>query len=515
MGIKIFFKGIFWVIYVLSLFMLGALLFFGDQVMFLANSLAPVQEEHAAPQRLVIAYALPVSSLDPTLFDSVTRSRLVNIYEGLVRTDRNLKIQPAIAVSWGLLNPTTWEFKLRPHVKFHNGNEVTARDVVASIDRAQNFEGSQLKPLLNTVQKVDAIDDLTIHVTTSVPDPLLLNKLAVTYILPVDYTNFDQPEGTGPYQMMLWDKGNQMILKRFTDYWGQKPFYDEVTTKTIRDKDERIQALMDGSVQLLADVPPAAVKHLVSDKIVTKSIPSLEVSFLMFNTQNGFFKERAFREAVAEDLNPQVFVDIAGGYAHSVGQFVSSGVFGYNPELPITAYNPDDAKKKAGSITSQSFERSQTVLNYAFGSEIIAQYVQSQLLDLGIDVDLNPMSPDDFQKKLNSGTSEFYYLGWRSELGDDYDFLQSVAHSRDVSGRYGQFNGANYMNKKVDQLIESSDRDLNESSRLKSLQEAMKILVQDDLAGVPLFETETIFAYQNTVNFDPRVDGYIYVSEIK
>ncbi len=511
-------------LYVLVLIILGAQLFFGDQVMFFANSFTGAPQPHGSAETLTIAYALPSQSLDPTLFDPVTRSRLVNIYEGLVRTDRNLRIQPAIAVSWGLVDPTTWEFKLRPHVKFHNGVEVKTDDVVSSINYALTSDNSQLKALLNSISEVKAVDASTIRITTKTPDPLLLNKLAVTYIFPKDYVNFDQPVGTGPYQFVSWDQGQQMTLKRFENYWGSESYYAQLVLKTIEDKDARIAALSSGLVDLLADVPPSAGCEFTQSNnpgcptipnVTMKTIPSLQVNFIMFNPNQGIFQDRTLREAAAYALDRQQFVDIAGGYAHPIDQFVSSGVFGFNPDIKGYDFDMTKAHADADPVVAQSFVQLTVTLDYAQGNDVIAQYIQQQLHGLGINVVLNPLSGNDFQQKILSGSSEMYFLGWRSELGDANDFLQSVVHSRDQSGLSGEFNGTNYANHSVDDLIDKSQEDLNIQTRLKDMQDAMKILVEDDIAGVPLFETQTIFAYKNKIQFDPRVDGYIYASEIK
>jgi peptide/nickel transport system substrate-binding protein len=491
--------------------------------MYLANSFTAAPVVHGSAESLTIAYAQPTQSLDPTLFDSVTRNRLVNIYEGLVRTDRNLKIEPAVAVSWGLVNPTTWEFILRPNVKFHNGLNVRVADVISSIDLARNGDQSQLKNLLSTISDVQKVDDSTLRITTRVPDPLLLNKLAVTYVFPQDYANFDQPIGTGPYQFVSLDNSNQMTLKSFDGYWGNQPFYSKVVLKTIENRDDRMAALKNGSVDLLADVPPPegctldtlqTSSCLSIPNVEIKTIPSLQVSFLMFNTNSGVFKDKSLRLALAYALDRNEFVKIAGGFANPIQQFVSSGIFGFDPDIQGYGFDMDKAKAIADPIVSDSFERMEINLDYAVGNDVIAQYVQTQLGALGIDVDLNPLSPDDFQKKLQTGTSDFYFLGWRSELGDANDFLQTVVHSRDASGLSGLFNGTNYSNKDVDTLIDKSQQDLNEKNRLKEMQDAMKILVNDDIAGIPLFETETLYAYQNKIKFEPRVDGYVYAAEI-
>jgi ABC-type transport system substrate-binding protein len=208
-------------------------------------------------------------------------------------------------------------------------------------------------------------------------------------------------------------------------------------------------------------------------------------------------------------------VDIAGGYAQPVRQFVSSGVFGFNPEIEGYVFDMKKALATAEPVTSQSFEQLLVTLDYAVGNDVVAQYIQDQFRQIGIDVLLNPLSGQEFQEKLESGSSEFYYLGWRSELGDANDFLQNVAHSRDQDGLSGQYNGTGYLNPEADELIDSSLHDLNVKTRLKSMQDAMKILVEDDIAGIPLFETQTIFAYNNKLQFEPRVDGYIYAAEIR
>lgn len=513
-------------LYVLVLLLLGGQLFFGDQMMFFGNFFTGTPAAHGSAEKLAIAYAFPVQSLEPTLFDPATRSRLVNVYEGLVRTDRNLKIEPAIAVSWGLVDPLNWDFTLRPHVKFHNGQEVAAEDIVASIDRARNYEGSQLKTFLNSITDVKAVDASTLRITTKTPDPLLLNKLAVTFIFPKDSSNFDKPVGTGPYEAVSWEAGKDMSLQRFSDYWGEEPHYAQVDLRTIPDKDERIAALRQNQIQLLADVPPSAgcsYNHVQKElsscsalpQVHFKIIPSLQVNFLMFNLNQGLFREKSLRRAVAYALDRQQFVGIAGGYAQPIHQFVSSGVFGFNPDLKGYDFDMDKAKTEAEPIISQSFEQLSVTLDYTAGDDVVVQYVKDQLKLLGVDVVLNPLSPAEFQKKLLEGSSEMYYLGWRSELGDASDFFVNVVHSRDGYGLGGQFNGTSYSNGDVDSLIDASQQDLNLKKRLNSMQDAMKILVEDDIVGIPLFETQTLFASQDKIIFEPRVDGYIYAAEIK
>lgn len=505
-----------------ALALLGVYLFAGDTILFYINS--DVDVRHASrgvDEVLTIGYAFTPPTLEPTHFDPITRRHLVNTYEGLVLTNRDLKVEPGLAVSWGLIDPLTWEFRLRPNVTFHNGRVMTAQDVVFSLERAVGYDGSQLGDLLRTIKSVDLSGGDRIRIHTNVPDPLLLYKLALVYVFPYGYTDFELPVGTGPYRMISRE-GGLMLLERNDKYWGPAPAFATVELRDIQDRRERLAALDRGELKLLSGLPPSAACWMIdtqihaegcdalqNENISIKSIPSLEVSFLAFNVQHELFRSRSVRKAVSESFDPQVFIDIAFGFAKPANQFVSSGVFGFNPEIEDRTYDLQSAKDLMNRIMGSSFERVSVTFDYPAALQPIGEYVQLQMVELGVDVDLNPLSDSALQQKISRGQSDFYFLGWRSELGDSIDFLQAVAHSD------GLFNGSNYTNPNVDRLIDESRENLEEEERLLQMQEAMNIIVTEDIIGVPLFESETIFAFQKDIFFEPRVDGYVFASEIK
>jgi len=512
-------------IYVVALLLVGVYLFFPDQVMFFVNYVNPPIEFHGSSDQIVVGYAFKPVSLDPTAFDAVTRSYLGDLYEGLVQTDRDLNIKPALAVSWGLLDATTWEFRLRPGVKFHDGSNMTANDVVASIERARSAKESQLVNLLSTIRSVQAVGMDRVWVKTIAPDPNLLSKMAVTYIYPSKLKQFDKPLGTGPYAFAGYSEDG-LALVAFSDYWGHKPYFHKVLLKFIPDRTERIKALEKGDIQLLANVPPnyacsktekyqhAPGCHVIKNKkIMIKAIPSLEVSFLVFNHKNKLFSRRAVREAVSRIIDQSDFVDLAFGFARPVGQFVSNGVFGFNPDITKLSCQPEESKKKFAAACADIFEAIEVMFDYPENLETIGEYVKSVLNDLGFSVELNPLRSEDLQKKIVDGDSDLFFMGWRSELGGALDFLQSVVHTKDPARGYGLYNGAHYSNKQVDALIESAEHNLDEQSRLQQLQDAMKLVV-DDIYGVPLYESMTIFGFYDYLDFNPRVDGYIRVADI-
>lgn len=480
--------------------------------------------------QFAVGYAYWASDLDPVLFDFVTRSYLVDVYEGLVKTDKNLKIVPGIAISWGMIDDYDWKFVLRPGIKFHNGKAVNSGDVVYSINRAMTEEKSGLKNFLSTIASVRALDEKTIEIKTKSPDPLLLNKLSVTFIYPDKYEDFNKPIGTGPYKFYALSNEN-LVLNRFDDYWGLKPYFREISLEAFEDKNERLKALENGTVQFLVAVPPFSAvssdskyysysdaQPIKSDNIAFSKIPSLEVVFLIFNNKNDLFKNREVREAVKSSLNYDAFVDLAFGFAKKTGQFISNGIFGYNPSIKFVdsdINNINKAKEKMKIFSaSDVFDKQSITFDYPVSMESTAQVIKQSLMDIGIDVKLNSIGVSDFEKKIMEGKSDLYILGWRSELGDAGDFLDNIVHTRDDKLNLGVYNGGNYSNKKVDELLDKSRVNFDERKRLVDLQEAVRIVTEEDIIGVPLFESDSIFAYDKSINFDPRIDGYLHIAEL-
>ncbi len=509
---------------------IGIYLFFGDQLLFYLSTQTDFFEKPAARSEeevLSIGYAFGHEHHDPIFFDPITRSHLADIYEGLVKADKDLNIKPSLARTWGLIDPYTWEFIIRKNVTFHDGRPLTAKDVAASIDRAKNGEGSQLKPLLLTIDTINIIDDYTVRIVTTDPDPLLLQKMAVPLIHPAGYTNFEEPLGTGSYKF-LSHVGDDMELERNENYWGPQPAFKHVIYKVITDRRERIKALEDGTVDLLVNFPPnvgcsffdkykslEGCSEMDSTNIELKKLPGLEVSFLGFNLNSELFSQLKFRKAILNALDPNVFVDIAFGFAVPSSQFISSGVFGYNPDISKPNYDLSAAKNAVNEIIGDRFERITITFAYPEDLKPVGAYIQEQFRQLGIDVILSPLSAGELQKIIIRGGADMYFLGWRSELGDASDFLQSVAHTQNLDRGYGLFNGMNYSNAKVDQLIEESQKNMNTKSRAQQMQEAMEIIVDEDVIGMPLYESELLYGVSEKIDFSPRIDGYVYPSSIK
>ncbi|EKD93690.1 MAG: hypothetical protein ACD_28C00082G0003 [uncultured bacterium] len=464
---------------------------------------------------LTIAYDQPLTTYDPLISDVITRSYLVNVYEGLVRFDRNFRLEPALALSWGMLDDTTWQFKLRPGVTFHDGSSFEARDVVASLERAKADPLSQLKDLVSSIERIEVVDDYTLQFFTSRPDPILLNKLTAVAITPSEQTEFaDQPMGSGPYRFVgVKDEPySTWTFNRYENYWGEIPSHSVLHLVALPDKFKRYEAFVSGDVDVLAQVPPVFVNPLLKSGYPIARQPSLEVNFLLFGwpDPNASLRHLAVRQAIAHALDPEALIQFTSGFAHPVNQFVSRGVFGYNPALPDATYDMTLARTLLESVNKPIA----LTLDLPNGLESLGHYIQTQLAQLEVEVTLQFFSYEDYAARIQSGQSEFYFLGWRSDLGDAGDFFARVVHSQTSKGEYGTLNNGRYENESIDQLIESTEYNLLESERLQQLQDLMQWVVEKDQIGVPLFETDVLTAIQPGLIWEPRFDNFILATDV-
>lgn len=482
-------------LYFLALFLIVGKLFFETQFDVGTYAIKKVlfgTEDQA--QTLRIGFAQPAPNLDPFSNDSAARPRLMHIYEGLTNIDADLHVVPGLAISFGALDDLTWEFRLRPEVYFHNGKKLETEDVIFSLNRASKSD-SAVKDLLSTVSEIKKINENILHIKTRETDPLLASKLAFIFIVSEEGNS-----GTGPYEIEKNENGI-LQLKNFEKYWGEKPKYFNVILKTVAKKDEKLKVLTEESVDILANLPADIGSNFSFKNFKLERQPSLEVNFLMFNF-NGIFAQQKLRLAVKNGLNTNKLMSLAHGFAVPANQFVANGIFGFNPEI-----------KEKKVIEAENFSGTKFDIDLPKGLEAFGKSLAKQLEEIGLKPNINFLAPDKLSEKILSGKSDFFFFGWKTELGDAFDFLISVAHSR--GGDFGAFNGSNYSNSETDNLIELSQKTLDSDERLRYLRSAMKRITEEDIIGIPLFSPEVLYAVSKNVKWTPRVDGYVLAQEVK
>jgi peptide/nickel transport system substrate-binding protein len=461
-------------------------------------------QEMEKAELLRVIFPENIDSLDPAAIDPATRQRLVNIYEPLVRPDVDLKMKPALALSWGLIDDTTWEFKLRPDVKFHDDTEFDTDDVVASLAYALADKDSELASLLSTLEKIEDLGGGTFYIKTTEPDPLLLQKLSLLLIVPSEWEENALPSGTGAYRLADEQSGGSLMLESFDEYWGNGGRFESVEVISEPDKVKRVQMLMNDDADFLSFVPYDAVDILLEKGFEMAMVPSLEVQFLVFNFDRPLMQDLNVRKAISLMIDPSYLVEAVGGYARTVSQFVSNGIFGFSPDIEKHEFDPDKAKELAGKIKDKTLQ-----VHLSQGLELLGEHVRTQLKILEVNAVVSYLDNVKLLQSMQNGDADIYFLGLKADLGDSSAFFEDVAYSS------GIFNIANYDNARVDELIEMSRDEMDAEARRDILQEAMEIVVEKDVFGVPLFEYETVYGFKSELEIEPRVDGAIYFNDIK
>ncbi|MBI4235604.1 hypothetical protein HY604_04885 [Candidatus Peregrinibacteria bacterium] len=482
-------------------------LFFKQEFYNIFSAISQKSQVTKVGELLTVVYFNEATSLEPAMQISNNREKVVNIYEPLVKPDRDLKMKSALALSWGLIDDLTWEFNLRPDVLFHDGSLFDANDALVSINRALTLPGSDLSDFLSVIDNVEIIDDMTIRVHTKKPDPLLLNKLSTVLMMPSEYEGKEilNPVGTGPYIFQEWQKDKEMIVLAFDKYWGDAPHFKKVKLIPMIDKNDRVALLVNGEADLLTYVPFDAIEYLVQEKMNIEPIPSLEVAFMAYNVSSKAMSGVNFRKALSLALDVKSFLELLGNYARPVSQFVSNGVFGFNPNIPEHEYDLEMAKKL---IDEGSFDGRTIVFALPKELEMLGEFVRTSLEKVDISAIISYVDYDEYFAELKSGKSDIYFLGFKGDLGDSGDFFnQFVASSAEL-------NLTGYKNPRVDDLIEASLVELNLEKRRNYLQEIMKIIVEDDVLGLPLYEYETIYAFNHKIDYQPRIDGFVYFDDV-
>lgn len=461
---------------------------------------------------LCLAMEDDIITMDPHLHDdSVTHSVLSNIFEPLVAFDGQMRIVPALAVTWENPDDLTWRFRLRPGVKFHSGAPCLAGDVVHSLRRARNTEVGHY---ISQVCRINEIDSLTVELTTDKPVPVLLNKLTFVAIVPrLCDQPLSKPVGTGPYIFMGYRKGVSLELRANPDYWGGEPDISRAKFRVLPEDRDRLRALLEDEISLARDMEGESKAGISSHpdlRHVSRS--GLGVSHLGMNVKcQGPLSDRRVRQAIYLALDPADIVGSSGLEAEPWDQLVSPYIVGYHPGA--SAVRPDIERARKLMAQAGYGGGFSTVLELSTSAAASSgPAIARQLEKIGIKVDVVGMEWTGFTQRLKRQESEFYLIGWSCSSGDASDLYDACIHTRTETG-YGHANHTGYSNPAVDRLIEQSNQTLDPKQRIEILQRIHGLLMED-MPLVPLYLRNRGYGVHKRINFIPRQDARVRLREI-
>ena len=451
---------------------------------FLAMSMAATvftSGAMAARTDLILGVRLEPPHLDPTAgaaaaIDEITYA---NIFEGLTRIDEHGAIQPALAESWTIsADGLTYDFKLHEGVKFHDGSDFDADDVVFSLDRArgENSVNAQ-KALFEPIEAVVAKDKYTVEMTLKRPTGAMLFNLgwgdAVMVAPESAETNKSNPVGTGPFKLDKWVKGDSISLVKNADYWGSPAKLDKATFKIVADAAAALAALMAGDVDAFPIFPaPEMLPQFENDPRFKVVIGTTEGETILA-TNNGVkpFDDVRVRKALAYAINRQSLID---GAMFGYGTLIGSHFAPHNPAYldlsHVYDYNPEKAKdllKEAGLEDGFKARLFLPPTDYARRSGLI---IASDLKKVGIELELINVE----------------WAQWLSNVfkGKDYD-LTIISHTEPMDiGIYARDDYYfNYKNAEFNAIITKLNATSDDAERTELLHQAQKKLNDDAVNG--------------------------------
>jgi peptide/nickel transport system substrate-binding protein len=511
------------------------------QKIALAGVLAVALAASAYAQELRIGTAADVSSMDPHAINIAPNNQIGwHVYDALVNVDADVKLVPGLATSWRAVDPTTWEFKLRRNVKFHDGSPFTAEDVIFSMERALTLPNGQYASFLRAITDKKIVDPYTVRFKTATPYAMvppdlnsifIVSKKAATGAATEDFNSGKAMVGTGPFKFVRYANGDRVELARNDAYWGGKPHWAKVTFRILPSDPTRLAALLAGDVYLIESIPSPDLAKLKTNKAVAlaQKVSWRTIFFHMDQWRDNSpfitdkagkpleknpLKDRRVRLALSKAISRAGIVDrIMEGAAIPAANIVSPPVYGHVKELKPEAYDVEGAKKLlAEAGYPDGFAMTVHAPNNRYpNDEQIALAVAQMLARIGIQtkVDATPISV--YLPKMRNGEFSFAMLGWGSFSGDLA--LRALLASQNAEKGYGTWNWSHYSNPKVDQLLDQGFATVDSKKREVMAREAAGIALRD-IGVVPMHHQLASWAMKPSLRYAGRTDEYTFAHHV-
>jgi peptide/nickel transport system substrate-binding protein len=478
-----------------------------------------------------------ITSVDPHYYNAAPNNALsMHIFDRLVERDARARPYPGLAESWRPISETVWEFKLRPGVKWHDGRDFTAEDVAFTIQRTPNVPNSPggFGGFVRAITRVEVVDPLTLHLHTARPHPLLPVELGSVAVIAKhvdgtateDYNSGRAAIGTGPYRFSAYLPGDRTELVRNDAYWGQKEPWERVNYRFIGNDSARTAALLAGDVDLIDQVAASDLAKLRRDQRITVSeIQGLRMIYLasdfsrsenpVYVTDNDGkplarnpFLDRRVRQALYIAINRQGIVEqVMEGTAAPNGQWLPPGVYSHNPDVPVPAYDPDQAKRLlAEAGFPNGFRMTLHTPNDRYPNDArTAQAVAQMWTRIGVRTTVEAVPWAAYSVRASRQEYGMRLAGWGSSTGEASYTLINIVGTFNREKRTGSTNHGRYSNPELDALTERAVATLDDAQRETLLRQAVK-MTMDDLPIMPIHQLVNVWALRRGLTFDPRMD---------
>lgn len=468
---------------------------------------------------LNVIWQAELVSLDPNeTFDFVADTIAMNVFEPLVRYDRQMAFAPCLAKSWEVREGSVWRFRLREGVVFQDGSPFSSEDVAFSIQRLQGHSDRDIHRYVSAIREVRVVDPLTVDIVSARPAGLL-SVLSFVYMLPRRSFEragadafFRAPAGTGPYRIAEWRKGEFLRLEAHGRYWGGAPKTPVVVFRVVKDDDRMwTEAKRLAPAIVFSPSTTAWARHSKDEGFQHVERPGLAVHFLAMRLSGGpenplsdVRVRRALRAAI-DYKNLLSGLPTEGAFPAS--QFVPPAIVGFDPDLSVPTFVPGSARRLLAEAGFR--QRAPLVFLTSSGGGPFSRKLIAAFRDAGLEIREESVSGEEFDRRSAACEADLFLSGWICSTGDAGELFEGNFYRKGSTART-----CGYGDDEMDAAIEEIGRTLDPALRRDLLQKAMRRLV-DDLPWIPLLVSYERHALTPGIEWQTRADGQLDLRDLR
>jgi peptide/nickel transport system substrate-binding protein len=511
----------------------------GPWLAALLCGLAAAPAPALAQRTLTVATIAPPSALDPHYHNTSNNNQaLRQVFDSLVQFDNTGRLHPGLALSWTPLDELTWEIRLRPGVRFHDGTPFEAEDVAFTIARAPNVPNSPaaFTPYVRNIAAVEVVDPTTLRIRTTAPNPMMEWDLVFVLMLSrrvhgpepttAEFNSGRLAVGTGPYRVTSFIPNERLEIARNPDYWGGAEPWDRVVTRYIPNGGGRVAALLAGEVDLIDSVPYQDMPRLAADpRIAVTGADSITSVYLFpdsvrdqaphITDRSGQpmarnpLRDARVRQALSLAINRQAVVErLYQGQGRAADQFASPPAQHRVDGLPPLPHDPAQARRLlAEAGFPDGFRMTIHGPNGFFsGDDNLLQAIAQGFTRIGVETRVEVLPP---AMLFTRATNREFAL-FMSYLSSDtaINYMRQVVMTRDPARGTGPFNRQRYSNPAVDGPAAEALRSMDPVRHAALTREANRALLED-MGVIPVLYLRYNWAMQkDRVQYLPSHRGY-------
>ncbi|WP_319519065.1 ABC transporter substrate-binding protein [uncultured Martelella sp.] len=472
-----------------------------------------------AKDQLVVDLVNEPSTLDPHMQwnpDSYYVYR--NIFDNIVTRDNDGEIVPQVATAWEWLSDTELELTIRDDITFHDGEKLTADDVVYSVKRITDpdLASPQLGQFAAIIDAEKTADNKVV-LTTDGPYPVLLAQLVKLSVVPehVVANESEQdfnanPIGSGPYTFETWDRGVSVTLDKNDDYWGDQGAFETVNFKAVPDASTRVANLRAGTADLIVSIDSDQAMQLeTAGNVKVLTAPTERVAFMGMNTLVPPLDDPELRRAAAMAIDREgIALGLLGGGEQVVGQMATSAHFGYVDGIDPIPYDPE----QAAEIIASKGDAAKVPMTFATSpvfDQRIVQAIQQMLNEAGFNVEIGLTDMATYLKKAQNADPE-----QRPQL----NFGRWSCACQDVDGvefplLHSSSNWSRVNDPELDALLEDARTTVDSDQRLGDYAKVAEI-VKDNTYILPLYQATALYGAAGALEWQPTANESMFINRM-